>query len=176
MKLIAQVKLQPTPEQATLLLQTMQRFNEACNFISDQAWQYKKFQRVDLQKLTYYEVKERFGLNAQSTIHAAYKVADAYKIDKKTKREFGLLGAISYDDRILTWRVSDSTVSIWTLTGRQRIPFVCGARQRKMLAGLDGQADLIYRNGMFFLHQVCNVDEQDVIDPEWLLGHRLGYR
>lgn len=88
MKLIAQVKLQPTIEQATLLLRTMQRFNEACNFISDQAWRSRIFRRVDLQKLTYYEVKERFGLTAQSTIHAARKVADAYKLDKKTKREF----------------------------------------------------------------------------------------
>ncbi len=174
MKLIAQVKLQPTKEQAELLLQTMQRFNEACNFISEQAWENKQFQRVELQKLTYYDVKAKFGLGAQSAIHAIYKVSDAYKIDKKVKREFRPLGSISYDERILAWRLSDSTINIWTLTGRERIGFVCGERQREMLKALDGQADLIYRNGEFYLHQVCNADDQDIADPDGFLGVDLG--
>ncbi len=174
MKLIAQVKLLPTEQQAVTLLQTMQRFNEACNFISDQAWESKKFKRVDLQKLTYYEVKERFGLNAQSTIHAAYKVADAYKLDKKVKREFKPLGSISYDERILAWRLNDSTVNIWTIDGRERVAFVCGERQRALLKSLDGQADLLYRNGEFYLHQVCNYDDQNEKDVDSFLGVDLG--
>jgi putative transposase len=174
MKLIAQVKLQPSTEQAELLLQTMQCFNEACNFISEQAWQSRQFRRVDLQKLTYHAVKAQFGLNAQSAIHAVYKVADAYRIDKKVKREFRPLGSISYDERILTWRLSDSTVNIWTLTGRERIAFVCGDRQRKLLEALDGQADLLYRNGEFYLYQVCNADDQDITDPDGFLGIDLG--
>lgn len=174
MKLIAQVKLQPTREQAELLLQTMQRFNEACNFISEQAWESKTFRRVDLQKLTYYDVKTTFGLGAQSAIHAVYKVSDAYKIDKKVQREFRPLGSISYDERILAWRLSDSTINIWTITGRKRITFVCGERQREMLKALDGQADLLYRNGEFYIHQVCNADDQDITDPDGFLGVDLG--
>lgn len=174
MKLIAQVRLKSTEQQVELLLRTMQRFNEACNFISEQSWKHKLFRRVELQKLTYRDVKDQFGLGAQSAIHAIYKVSDAYKIDKKVKREFRPLGSISYDERILTWRLSDSTVSIWTLTGRERITFVCGERQREMLKALDGQADLLYRNGEFYLHQVCNVDDQDVTDPDGFLGVDLG--
>jgi predicted transposase len=174
MKLIAQVKLQPTREQAELLERTMCRVNEACNRISDLAWQHKTFRRVDLQKLSYAEVRSRFGLSAQATIHAVYKVADAYKLDKKTRREFRALGSISYDERILTWKPSDSTVSIWTLDGRTRIPFVCGERQRKLLASLDGQADLVYRTGEFYLHQVCTVDDPAENDPDSWLGIDLG--
>lgn len=174
MKLITQVKLQPTKEQAKLLLQTMRKFNEACNFISETAWQNNQFRRVELQKLTYYDVKVRFGLGAQSAIHAIYKVADAYRVDRKVMREFRPLGSISYDERILAWRLADSTVSIWTLTGRERIPFVCGERQREMLKAFDGQADLLYRNGEFYLHQVCNVDDQDVTDPDGFLGVDMG--
>ena len=174
MKLIAQVKLQPTKEQAKMLLQTMQRFNAACDFISQQAWNSRQFRRVELQKLTYYDVKAKFDLGAQSAIHAIYKVADAYKIDKKVKREFRPLGSISYDERILAWRLPDSTVNIWTLTGRERISFICGERQREMLKALDGQADLLYRNGEFYLHQVCNVTDQDITDPDGFLGVDLG--
>jgi len=174
MKLITQVKLQPTKEQAKLLLQTMRKFNEACNFISETAWQNNQFRRVELQKLTYYDVKSRFGLGAQSAIHAIYKVADAYRLDCKVMREFRPLGSISYDERILAWRLADSTVNIWTLTGRERIGFVCGERQREMLKTFDGQADLLYRDGEFYLHQVCNVDDQDVADPDGFLGVDMG--
>ncbi len=174
MKLIAQVKLKPTKEQVKLLLQTMRRFNEACDFISEQAWQAQQFRRVDLQKLTYYAVKTQFGLGAQSTIHAVYKVADAYKLDKKVKRTFRPLGSISYDERILAWRLFDNTVNIWTLDGRQRIAFVCGDRPRDMLKALDGQADLLYRNGEFYLHQVGNADDQAGTDPDGFLGVDFG--
>jgi IS605 OrfB family transposase len=174
MKLITQVKLHPTKEQAKLLLQTMRKFNEACNFISEQAWQNNQFRRVELQKLTYYDVKDRFELGAQSAIHAIYKVADAYRLDRKVMREFRPLGSISYDERILAWRLTDSTVNIWTLTGRERIPFVCGERQSEMLKTFDGQADLLYRDGEFYLHQVCNVDDQDATDPDGFLGVDMG--
>jgi IS605 OrfB family transposase len=174
MKLIAQVKLQPTKEQIDQLERTMRRVNEACNLVSNMAWEHKVFRRVDLQKLTYAEVRSRFGLSAQIAIHAVYKVADAYRKDKATKREFKPMGAISYDERILTWRSSDSTVSIWTLDGRQRMPFACGDRQRKLLESLDGQADLVYRNGEFYLHQVCDVDDPAENDPDGWLGVDLG--
>jgi len=174
MKLIAQVKLQPSKEQVELLLQTMQRFNEACDFISQQAWDARQFRRVGLQKLTYYDVKAMFGLGAQSAIHAIYKVADAYKLNKKVKRAFRPLGSISYDERILAWRLSDNTINIWTIAGRERMAFVCGERQRKLLEAFDGQADLLYRNGEFYLHQVCNVDDEVEGDPDGFLGVDLG--
>jgi IS605 OrfB family transposase len=166
--------LQPTKVQAELLARTMRRVNEACNLISDMAWEQKTFRRVDLQKLTYPEVRARFGLSAQMSIHAVYKVADAYRKDKATKRAFRSLGAISYDERILTWRLRDSTVSIWTLDGRERMSFLGGERQRRLLEALDGQADLVYRTGEFYLHQVCDVEDPAENDPDGWLGVDLG--
>jgi hypothetical protein len=38
MKLIAQVKLLPTLEQADALRKTLERANAACQFVSDTAW------------------------------------------------------------------------------------------------------------------------------------------
>lgn len=38
MKLIAQVKLQPTPEQSDLLKKTLEQANAAANFASELAW------------------------------------------------------------------------------------------------------------------------------------------
>ena len=52
MKLIAQVKLQPTVEQADALRRTLLAWNEAANYISGQAWMTKSFRAYDLQKAT----------------------------------------------------------------------------------------------------------------------------
>ena len=37
-------------------------------------------------------------------VRSVAKVADAYKLDKKTKRTFRPLGSIAYDARIMTYK------------------------------------------------------------------------
>lgn len=116
----------------------------------------KTFRAYDLHHATYYSVREKFGLSAQLAIRVIKDVADAYKLDTKTKRTFRPLGSVTYDSRVLSWRLDKSQVSIWTMAGRQRISFVCGERQRKMLETLQGEADLVYRNGEWHLFQLVN--------------------
>jgi IS605 OrfB family transposase len=175
MKIIASLKLQPTEEQKQALLETIERINEACNYISEVAWQNKRFGRWSLHKLCYYDVKERFDLTAQAVIHAIGKVANAYKLGRKTKRHFKKRGAIPFDDRILRYK-QNSTVSIWTVRSRQRIPYVCGKRQRELLKSRQGESDLIYQDGQFFLNATCNVEEPPPYDPQGFLGVDLGVK
>ncbi len=174
MKLIAQVKLQPTEQQAEALHQTMLAYNAAANWISDQAWMRKTFRAYDLHHAIYYSVREQFGLSAQLTIRVIKDVADAYKLDTKRKRTFRKLGSVTYDSRVLRWLLFDSAVSIWTMDGRQIMPFVCGERQREMLYTLQGEADLVYRDGSYFIHQPCNILEDDSFDPKEWLGVDMG--
>lgn len=174
MKLIAQVKLQTTPEQSNALQRTMLAYNDAANYISGEAWMRKTFRAYDLHHATYYAVRERFGLSAQLAIRVIKDVADAYKLDRKTKRTFRRMGSVTYDSRILRWKLRESQVSIWTLGGRQIIPFVCGERQRQMLETLQGEADLVHRDGEWYLHQPCNIVEDDSFDPDDWLGVDLG--
>lgn len=174
MKLIAQVKLQPAPDQAEALRQTMPAYNDAANYISDQAWMRKTFRAYDLHHATYYAVREKFGLSAQLAIRVIKDVADAYKLDTKTKRVFRRMGSVTYDSRVLRWFLAKSEVTIWTMAGRQRISFVCGERQRQMLETLQGEADLVYRNGEWYLHQPCNILEDDSFDPDQWLGVDMG--
>jgi len=174
MKLIAQVKLQPTNEQRQALLDTLEKANAACNYVSQVAWETKTFHQFALHKLVYYDVREKFGLSAQVTVRIEAKVANAYKLDHKHKRAFLKHGAIAYDERILSWRPSDQTINIWTANGRQRMPFVCGERQLQLLEHRQGQADLVYRNGEWYLHQICEVTESPEFDPTGWLGIDLG--
>jgi IS605 OrfB family transposase len=101
-------------------------------------------------------------------------VADAYKSDRKTKRQFKKLGAVPYDSRILNWRMSSQRVSIWLMGGRQEIPFITGVHQLALLQYQQGESDLVYRKGNFYLYTTCDVPDDVPIDPEGWLGVDLG--
>jgi putative transposase len=174
MKLIAQLKLLPTPEQADTLKRTLEAANAACDYISQIAWDTRTFGKFALQKLCYLDVRELFGLSAQMVVRALAKVGDAYKLDKQSKRTFRPLASIAYDDRILSFALPDSSVSIWTLDGRQSIPFVCGDRQRRMLASRQGESDLLFHHGDWYLLVTCEVEEIDPQDVDDVLGVDLG--
>ncbi len=174
MKLIAQVKLLPTPEQTISLQRTLELANAACEFVSKQAWQSKTFKQYDLHHICYREAREKFVLSAQMVVRCIAKVADAYKLDKETRRKFRPTGSIAYDDRIVSWRMRDSTVSIWTTAGRLRIPFVCGERQRELLNRRQGESDLVFFRDKFFLSATCEVEEPELQEVESVLGVDLG--
>lgn len=174
MKLIAQVKLKPTEEQHKALLSTLETVNDAANYISDHAWETKTFRQYDLHHVLYYDIRNRFNLAAQIDVRVLAKVADAYKLDRVTQRVFKKRGSIAYDKRILSWKLADQDVSIWTVEGRFRIPFVAGNRHLSLLQYLIGEADLIYRDGNFYLNQVCEVEEPPIEDLTEFLGIDLG--
>lgn len=174
MKLIARVKLQPTPEQHALLLQTLETANAACNYVSDVAWQERVFGQFKLHKLCYANVRAQFGLGADVAVRVFAKVADGYKLDKRTKRTFKPHGAFPFNDRLVSYKLDKCIVSIWTMAGRQKMPFVVGDHAAKLLEGLRGECDLVYRKGQFYLYQTCDVDEPPTDDVDDFLGVDLG--
>lgn len=174
MKLTAQVKLQPTPEQHESLLQTLQEANAACDWISQQAFNAKVFGQFSLHKIVYHPARERFNLSAQMVVRAIAKVADAYQISKKKQRGFKLRGAFPYDNRILSWKLDKRAVSIWTVDGREKIPFVCHERAFELLQGDRGEADLCFIGGAFYLFVACEVETPEPIDVDEYLGIDMG--
>ena len=173
MKLVVNLKLKTLDSQRDALLETMKEANEACNWISTEAFENKVFKQFNLHKITYHPVRQNFNLSSQVIVRAIAKVADAYKIDQKTERKFRELGAITYDNRIIRFK-KNNIVSIWTVKGRIDIPFECGEHQQKLLPFLKGEVDLIYRKGQFFLNAVCDVPENSPIIPIDILGVDFG--
>jgi IS605 OrfB family transposase len=178
MKLVAQVKLQPSEAQTKQLLATLEAANAAANFLSDLAWEHKTFRQFDLHQAGYRAIREQFGLSAQMAVRCISKVTDAYKLDKRTRRSFRPLGSIAYDDRILSWQLEARTVSLWTVAGRVKLPFVAGERSLAMLARLRGECDLVYRatsgTGEFYLYQTCEIEEAAEQVPQDFLGVDFG--
>ena len=170
-----QLKLLPTTEQADALLRTMERFNAACDALAVVAFANRCANKVELQKLAYNDIRRDFGLGAQMTVRAIAKVVEVYKRDKDIQPTFRPHSAIVYDQRILSWKGSDR-VSILTNDGRQIMPWVCGAYQHAQLDRVRGQADLIYRDGKFFLYVTIDVGDVPEGNPVEYLGVDLGRR
>jgi len=173
-KLTTGLKLKPTAEQAKALKETLERANAAANEVSRLAWETKTFGQFQLHKVAYHLLREKYQLSAQMAVRVIAKVADAYQLDRARRRVFRPDGSIAYDERIL--RYGQDHVSIWTLTGREKISFACGERHRKLLASQQGESDLVYRKGKFYLFATINVIEPPADDPEGFLGIDLGIR
>ena len=131
--------------------------------------------KIRLQPLVYAELRTEFGLSSQMAVRAISKACEAYKRDKKIKPTFRPLGAVAYDQRILSWKGRDR-VSILTLEGRIVVPVVYQGRWLDS-AGTTarGAADLICRDGKFYLAVVIVVPEppKGPVPDEWL-GVDLG--
>jgi IS605 OrfB family transposase len=175
MRLTVQVKLLADASQGAILKATLKKANASCDWLSELAWKSKEFSQLGLHKIGYMPARKQFpDLSSQVIVRAIAKTVDAYKLDCKVCRRFKPLGSFPYDARILSWRLDKSTVSIWALGGRLKIPFVCGPRQLEMLQHERGEADLVLRGGVFYLF--VSVTLPETLAPackEWL-GIDLG--
>lgn len=167
------VKLDTTKEQHSAILETMHKFNEACNYIAEIAFKMGTANKIELQKVVYYDVRDKFELSAQLAIRAIAKVCENFKRDKTIKPKFKSTGAIVFDQRILSFRKLEA-ISILTNSGRLTIPIRIGEYQKVRLDRIRGQADLILRDGIFYLAIVVEVPEASKIDAVGTLGVDLG--
>lgn len=172
MKLVSAIKLKPSREQSDSLKETLERCNAACTWLATKGFAEKTFRQFDLQKLAYADLKERFELGAQPAIRSIAKVADAFKVNRKAAPVFRKYAAQPYDDRIL--RFGDGFVSIWTLQGRLKIPFVCGEKQRALLAFRKGESDLCFYRGKWILAVTCDVPETEEFKASDWIGVDIG--
>jgi len=157
LKLIAKIRLNAPDKQRAFLLRTLEVANECANWISHQAWERKVFNHYALHRLLYTEARKTFPLSAQVVVRMFGKVADAYRFNKKVESHFSRHGAIAYDSRILSFR--GNAISIWTLGGRQRLTYSAGLHQQELLRSQQGESDLIYHRGKWFLASTCDVAE-----------------
>lgn len=167
------LKLQPTPEQHRALLDTMHAFNAACNAVAEEAFALHCANKFELQKHVYGRLRAEFGLSAQLAIRAISKTIEAYKRDKRIQPHFCSEGAVTYDQRVMSFKGLMS-VSLLTVQGRALISFVIGAYQQARMDAIQGQADLLLRDGMFYLAVTIDRPAPPAEPPEGTLGVDLG--
>jgi predicted transposase len=77
-KLVVQMKLLPSPEQAAALEATVRVCNKAASEVAVVAWETDTYRNYDLRKHVYAGIKDDYALGAQAAQHVIKKVADAY--------------------------------------------------------------------------------------------------
>ena len=151
MKRTIAVKLEPNAEQAASLRETMQAFNRGCNHVAKIAFEKRQANKIAIQQFVYGSLRSDFGLSSQMAIRCIAKAIEAYKRDKNIQPTFNPFGAIVLDDRLMSFK-SLSHVSMLTLQGRILVPMRFGAYQAARIDRAKGQADLVLRDGVFYLH------------------------
>jgi len=174
MKLTLQIQLLPDKQQAAQLKSTMERFNAACSWLAEQAFEIKTANKITLQQHFYYDLRERFGLSAQMAAICIRHVGATYSRDKSLLPVFRPNAAMPYDSRILSFKSIDR-VSILTLEGRIIVPFVMGKYQRERFSQAKGECDLVRRkDGKWFLLVTVDLPEGTQIAPTEFIGVDFG--
>ncbi len=173
MKLTLQLKLVPTAEQHTALLETMHAFNAAASYAAQVGFEAHVFSQQAIHVRCYQALRERCGLSSQMAVRAIGKVVETFRRDKKTCPVFRSDGAMTYDERLLGWK-GPAHVSLLTLQGRQVVAMLYGEYHAGFLPRLKGQVDLVLRDGVFYLYATIDVPEDTPIEPTHFLGVDLG--
>ena len=173
MKQVIVIKLEPSQEQYQALLKTVEAFNRGCQYAADVAYEKRLANKIALQPFVYGALRSEFGLSSQMAIRAIAKAVEAYKRDRRIHVRFDVHGAMVYDPRIMSFK-GLTQVSLMCLQGRELVPMRYGAYQAARLHRARGQADLVYRDGLFFLHVTIDLPCAPTIDAQDVLGVDLG--
>lgn len=165
MQLVTVVEVRPDDYTAPLAM--MRRFNEACNWLADVAFQERIFSWLPLQRRAYHELRERYGLGGIQATVAIRKVAATYKnkARRSTLATFSPLGGIPLHRH--SYR-PDGTVRIYGSVYPYR------ARPGVTLPRNVPQGVLVYRDNRFFVQQPLGHDVTQAHEPNGFLGVDLG--
>ncbi len=168
-------KINLTSEQALEIDDTLRAFASACNYIGDVVRILGNTNKVQIQKVCYRDVRNRFGLSANLAIRAIARVCSALKVPEKARSVFAPT-SVDYDIRIFSFRERDWTFSLTLLYGRQRFTASLGDFQYRALKGQHPtSATLVKRhNGQYFLHVQVKGKAPEPFAPQDMLGVDLG--
>ncbi len=171
-----------------VLQETQQRFNAAASWIATVCWDERITNTNTAHHRVYGETRSRFALGSQLACCARAKAVEAVKAARTQEKErkphqkpitcpqFGPHGSVRYDAR--TYRLmSLDRVSLNTMQGRVTCRLILGKRQHDMLidpAWTLGSADLVWRNGTYYLHLTQSTDTPQVRETDSAIGVDLG--
>jgi predicted transposase len=173
MKLTLRVQLVPDAAGDDAVRRTTERFSEAAHWTAGVLFEHRISNQRKAQTLVYRQLRDRFGLTAQMAILVIHRVCEACKPDKEIRPKFRKDAASTHDPRVMRFIGLDK-VKLWTTAGRLVIPMRIGPYQAERIGFPKGQADLLRREGKWFLFITVDVPDGTSLDPHDFLGVDLG--
>ena len=190
MQRTVRLKLEPTPEQTIALIETIKQHTACYNVVARHGWDTNTKNGVTLHKDTYYSLREQFPqlpsqLIISARMRATESLVSAFTLRKKKNRKGELkkvscphasFATIRFDVRSYRFNVKQSLAHLSTVAGRLPIPFKAYAWAQAQLVQAEGfdSADLIYRDGSFFLHLVIALPDPIAAQSEQVIGVDFG--
>ena len=176
------IRLEPSPAQAQQLAQTTRQFTAVFNAVCAHGWREHISNGVKLHHATYFPLKADYpDLVSDLHVQARVKATEAVKSALALKRAGRKVRQPSSDAcppryNLHTYRMDweSRTVRMSLIGGRQTIRFHIPQYSAKYAGYPTDTADLIERDGQWWLHVVVTVGAPDVAPSDDVVGVDLG--
>jgi IS605 OrfB family transposase len=176
------IQLEPSPAQARQLVETSRQFTAVFNAVCAHGWRERLSNGVKLHHATYYPLKADYpnlvsDLHVQARLKATEAVKSALALQKagcKVSQPHSDACPPRYN--VHTFRVDweSRTVRLSLIGGRQTVRFHIPDYSAKYAGYPTDTADLIERDGRWWLHVVVTVPVPDVAPSDQVIGVDLG--
>ena len=176
------IQLDPSSAQADMLVATSRQFTDVFNHVCRYGWTEGITNGVKLHHATYYPMKAAHpelvsDLLVQARVKATEALRSAFAL-QKAGRKVGMPQSRACPPRynLHTYKVDweSRTVRLSTTGGRQTIRFAIPDYSAKYAGSPVDTADLIMRNGRWWLHVVVTVPAPNVAPTDQVVGVDLG--
>lgn len=162
----AKIQLSVIDTDKVLLDNTMAVYSDACNYVSDYVFHTHDLKQFSLNKVLYYELREKFGLKSQMAQSVLKTVIARYKTILENQNEWTKpsFKKPQYD---LVWNrdysLTQSCFSVNTLNGRVKLPYFTGGMSKYFDHTIYkfGTAKLVKKHSKYFLHISVTYDVEE---------------
>ena len=166
-----QILVSPSDKQA--ICDTMKAYSNACNYVSEYIHKAHNLSRYSVQKDTYYQVREVFGLRSQMAVSCVRTVIAKYKTILENQNEW-IKPVFKLPQLDLVWNrdyslnSKNDTFSVNTLNGRIKVSYYRNGFEQYFSNNCTfGTAKLVNKHGKFFLHipvtyEISELKQSDV--------------
>jgi predicted transposase len=176
------ILLEPSLAQANALAETSRQFTAVFNAVCAYGWQQRQKNGVALHRALYYPLKAEYGdlvsdLHIQARVKATEAVKSALSL-RRTGRKVSQPHSQKCPPRynVHTYRIDweSRTLNLSTSSGRQTIRFRIPDYSAKYAGYPTDTADLIERDGKWWLHIVVKAPVPEVEPSDQVVGVDLG--
>jgi putative transposase len=182
------LQLDPSPETAEALTETSRQFTAVFNAVCAFGWQQNEKNSIELHRALYYPLKADYpalvsDLHVQARVKATEAVKSAMALRRKYEREHSSRkvsqpqsAACPPRYNVHTYRMDweSQTVRMSLVGGRQTIRFRVLDDAAKYAGYPADTADLIEKDGVWWLHVVVTVPAPEIKPTDAIVGVDLG--
>ena len=154
----AKLQILVNPFDKQILCDTMKAYSDACNYVSEYIYKTHNLSRYSVQKDTYYQVREIYGLRSQMAVSCVRTVIAKYKTILENQKEW-IKPVFRLPQLDLVWNrdyslnTKNNIFSVNTLNGRIKVAFYKNGFEHYFSDNCKfGTAKLVNKHNKFYLY------------------------